>query len=61
MAALQLFAEQLSTTDLIDLLLRRLGLEDERGRIEIEFERGKARRLWRHLVDARSDVPRFDR
>lgn len=62
MAALPILAEELSTADLIDLLLSRLGLEDERGRIEIEFERGKARKLWRHLVDVRSDVVlRFDR
>lgn len=48
------------TADLIDALLRRLGLDKQRGRIEIEFDGGQMRRLWTHGLEMRSDVDRYD-
>jgi hypothetical protein len=49
------------TVDLVDELLQRLHLEGEQGRVEIEFQNGRALKVWIHRPFARSELVRFDR
>jgi hypothetical protein len=48
------------TIDLVDELLRRLGLGGQTARVEIEVVDGRALKVWTHRPYKRSELVRFD-